>query len=155
MSTLQERLTEVMAAMNWGHADVMRVSRQSSSVVSQWLGKGSKVIKSIGKIDAAIALGQASGYSPTWIAKGHLPKRMPSAQDAPGVAEHAADYRVAPSPGAIIEWLGNLLAALPAERRSAVADNLAGFAREGGADVYKDILLKLLEPASTKVRKRG
>ena len=70
MSTLKDRLEEVMAAMSWRNKDVERISGQSSSVVSQWLGGGSKLIKSIGKMEAAEKLGAASGYSPLWIATG-------------------------------------------------------------------------------------
>ena len=76
MPTLDERLKEVMAAMNWHHADVVRVSGQSSSVVSQWMNKGSKRIHTIRKMSAAIALGNASGYSPLWIAEGIEPKKQ-------------------------------------------------------------------------------
>lgn len=72
--TLQERLEEVMAATGWDRADLVRVSGQSSSVVSQWLGKGSKIIHSIGKIEAAEAIAHASGFAPLWVAKGLGPK---------------------------------------------------------------------------------
>lgn len=57
-----------------GRDDLIRISGQSQSVVSQWLGKSSKLIKSIGKIEAAQALGRASGYESVWIAKGLGPK---------------------------------------------------------------------------------
>lgn len=86
---LQERLAEVMHAMGWEHADLMRVSGQSSSVVSQWLGKSSKLIKTIGKIEAAQAIADASGYSALWIAKGILPKR-PAATPVTGGQSLAA-----------------------------------------------------------------
>lgn len=72
--TLQERLAEVMALKNWTHADLMRVTGQSSSVVSQWLGKGSKIIKTIGKFEAAEAIEKESGFSALWVAKGIGPK---------------------------------------------------------------------------------
>lgn len=75
MTTLVDRLTEVMAEKGWEHADLVRVSRQSPSVVSQWLGKGSKVIKTIGKMEAAVALEQASGFCALWLATGSGPKR--------------------------------------------------------------------------------
>lgn len=75
MSALEERLGEVMEAMGWAHADLMRVTGQSSSVVSQWLGKGSKPIKSIGKIEAAEAIERESGFSALWVARGIGPKR--------------------------------------------------------------------------------
>ncbi len=63
MQTLQERLREVMAAKGWEQADLMRVSGESSSVVSQWLGKGSKEIKSIGKMEAAERIEAARRWS--------------------------------------------------------------------------------------------
>lgn len=86
MTTLRERITEVMTAKGWEHSDLMRVSGQSSSVVSQWLGKGSKIIKTIGKIEAAQAIEAASGFSALWVAKGIGPKfaeepKVPIAHD--------------------------------------------------------------------------
>lgn len=53
METLIQRLEEVMREMGWEQADLRRVSGQSSSTVSQWLGNSSKLIKSIGKMEAA------------------------------------------------------------------------------------------------------
>jgi SOS-response transcriptional repressor LexA len=70
MNTLQERLQEVMSAKAWGYRDLLRVSGESSSVVSQWLGRGSKIIKSIGKMEAAERIEQNSGFSALWIARG-------------------------------------------------------------------------------------
>lgn len=52
----------------------------------------------------------------------------------------------------LLEQLGMMLATLPADRRNAFADNLAGFAREGGADVYRVVLLALLTGQSGKRR---
>lgn len=77
MQTLKERLREVMAAKGWEQSDLMRISGESSSVVSQWLGKGSKEIKSIGKMEAAERIEAASGFSSLWIAKGLSQKRQP------------------------------------------------------------------------------
>lgn len=74
MDTLQERIGEIMATMRWTHADLMRVSGQSSSVVSQWRGKSSKIIKRIGKMEAAQRIEAASGYSALWVAEGKGPK---------------------------------------------------------------------------------
>lgn len=88
MSTLKERLIEVMGTKGWTHADVVRVSGESSSVVSQWLGKGSKEIKSIGKLEAALRLESESGFSALWIAKGTgaklAAKVQAAAEDRPG-----------------------------------------------------------------------
>lgn len=70
MQTLIERLEEVMAAKDWAYADLVRHSGESRSVVSQWLGRSSKIIHSIGKMQAAERLEDASGYAALWIAKG-------------------------------------------------------------------------------------
>jgi len=72
--TLSERLAEVMQAMGWKHADVLAISKESSSVVSQWLGKGSKPIKTMGSVVAAVRLARASGYAAEWIALGEGPR---------------------------------------------------------------------------------
>lgn len=133
MSTLKERLEEVMAACGWTHKDVVRLSGQSSSVVSQWLGKGSKEIKSIGKVEAAFALARASGYSATWLAKGIGPKRRVHvvSPGAPTVAaEPTARYIV---PSVVLEDLTLLLARVPPDLRTAVADLLSGIARDSGS----------------------
>ena len=86
MSALEERLAEVMQAKSWTHQDLMRVTGQSSSVVSQWLGKGSKPIKSIGKIEAAEAIERESGFSALWVARGIGPKHR-------AVAHPLSDFR--------------------------------------------------------------
>ena len=80
--TLIQRLAEVMQAKDWTHADLMRVSGQSSSVVSQWLGKGTKTIHTIGKLEAAERLEAETGFSALWIAKGIGPK-MATPKPAP------------------------------------------------------------------------
>lgn len=75
MSTLIERLEEVMASKGWSSpqqiADVAGVTR---SAAAQWLGQGSKIIKTIGKMQAAERLEQETGYRALWIAKGEGPK---------------------------------------------------------------------------------
>lgn len=83
--------------MGWEHADVMRVSGQSSSVVSQWLGKSSKIIKTIGKIEAAQRLSDASGYGATWIAKGIPPKHVGKREELAKVA-HSVSYTTIEDP---------------------------------------------------------
>lgn len=93
MQTLQRRLEEIMAAMAWERRDLVRVSKQSSSVVSQWLGHGSRPIRSMNKLDAADRIAAASGYAALWIAKGLGPKRVsesPPAVPAPLVERIAA-----------------------------------------------------------------
>lgn len=89
MDTLEDRLNEVMQACGWARADLQRISGESSSVISQWMGRGSKTIRSIGSLEAALNLSAASGYSALWLAKGkgprHLPTRGPHVAEA-GVA---------------------------------------------------------------------
>lgn len=54
----------------------MRVSGQSSAVVSQWRGTGNgKQTKTIGKLEAVQAIERESGFSALWLAKGMGPKR--------------------------------------------------------------------------------
>lgn len=81
MQTLQERLEQLMADRGWQREDLIRISGQSQSVVSQWLGKSSKIIKTIGKLEAAQALARASCYEALWIAKGIGPKKALQVND--------------------------------------------------------------------------
>lgn len=53
-------------------------------------------------------------------------------------------------PDVLIEQLGMLLRTLPEAHRVPFADNLAAFARERGADVYRGILLTLLADPERK-----
>lgn len=143
MTSLTERLREVMDACAWEHADVMRISGETSSVVSQWLGKGSKEIKSIGKISAALNLAAASGYAPLWIAKGQGPKKLlpPANAATHHLREPAPTYA---TPEHKLAVLRSLLADVPPDMRGAFADVLAGWARCGGADDRAPALLALL-----------
>ncbi len=79
MATLEDRLREVMAAKGWEAGDLKRVSKQSWSLVSQWLSGG---VKSIGKMDSVLAIEAESGYSAMWIAKGLGPKMAIEAKQA-------------------------------------------------------------------------
>lgn len=73
--TLKERLERIMREMGWDHGDLVRESGASSSAVSQWLGHSSKIIKSIGQVEAAERLSWRTGYSALWIAKGIGPEK--------------------------------------------------------------------------------
>jgi len=83
MSTLKDRLEEFMAETGWDEAKIRDTVADvvSRSAVSQWLGKSSKIIHTIGNMEAAIYLERASGYSALWLAKGVGPKlaKAPSA----------------------------------------------------------------------------
>lgn len=150
MPTLQERLEEVMAAMGWGHAELMRISKQSSSVVSQWLGKSTKTIKTIGKLEAALYIERATGFSALWVAKGMGPKRVPAQEAAPNATPSAVPagepLPVYLTPAQILERMGMLLAAVPPGNRAALADVLRGWALDGGADDRRHVLLALMGP---------
>ena len=60
-----------------------------------------------------------------------------------------------PAADVVLEQLGMLLAALPAPVVDAVAENLAGFARERGAEHRRLVLLTLLNAAPSKRRQQG
>jgi hypothetical protein len=93
MTTLQKRLEELLAAMSWGEAELIRASGASRSAVAQWLGKGSKEIKSI-RMPYALALERETGFSAEWLAYGKLPKKaaiQPIQQQNQG-AEQVAQY---------------------------------------------------------------
>ncbi|NDY89762.1 hypothetical protein [Ideonella livida] len=89
MSSLRERLEEVMAAKKWTRSDLLRITGQSQSLVSQWLGKGSKEINEMHKLGAAVALARESGYSALWIAIGEGPKFVRDVEDARLVGQSA------------------------------------------------------------------
>lgn len=95
-----------MTEMGWEHADLVRVSGQSSSVVSQWLGRGSKEIHSIRKPEAAQLIAEASGYEPVWIAIGKPPERKPTlshnAGQHPFTVNTYSDTKTVRAP--VVEW---------------------------------------------------
>lgn len=143
--TLKERLEEVMRTLGWTRKDLVKHSGQSSSVVSQWLGNGSKEIKSIGKVDTAVRLQEASGFAAAWIAMGVGPKHVQSAQNA---HEPPGAYL---TPRQTLAHFADLLRTLAPELRPAFADILASWARDGAAEDRASALLALLE-ASDKHR---
>lgn len=155
MSTLQERLEEVMRARGWQHADLVRVSGQSSSVVSQWLGKGSKIIKEIGKLEAALAIEAASGYSALWVATGKGPRMAASRLHQHLQArEPQAAYATTATDRDALEYLRKMLARLDADLRAPFGDILAGWARDGAQHDRSAALLAMLD-ASGKPRLRA
>lgn len=123
-----------MENMAWDHAKLMAVTGQSSSVVSQWLGKGSKLIKSIGKMEAAEAIERESGYSALWVAKGLGPKfriHVPANADL-RLGDRGLEV-IVPPPATIaasLSSLGERLAKADPETRLAVAGLLAQYAKD-------------------------
>ncbi len=78
--SLKERLELFMREMNLGPTDLVQRSGQSRSVVSQWLGNGSKEIKSIGKMEAAEGIAEGSPFRALWLARGMGPRYRVDAQ---------------------------------------------------------------------------
>lgn len=144
MPKLEERLREVMQAKGWDHSDVVRISGQSSSVVSQWLGASSKEIKRIARVGAAVRLAEASGYSAEWIAEGTGPRHRSAGHAAKGHSGHVAEAQAVYGETDYLDELALRLQLLPAEHREAAATNLAGWARDGGAAHWKPALRALL-----------
>lgn len=95
---LPARLQRVMTETGWSRADLVRESGESSSVVSQWLGAGSKIIKSIGDIETALRLERASGFSAVWIAKGVGPEKARTTDLALSAAVDLVASAIAASP---------------------------------------------------------
>lgn len=82
METLKERMEEFERLTGWDVAKIHTTAGVSSSAVSQWFGRGSKVIHSI-QIEPAILLGMATGFNPLWLSKGRLPKMLPGGRSTP------------------------------------------------------------------------
>ncbi len=70
-------------------------------------------------------------------------------------AEPSAPYSVPPTVQEALEVLGIELAKVPPDMREAVASNLAGWARDGGRDHWRGLVLALLEAQPTKQRRAG
>jgi len=73
---LKDRLHLIMETCGWTQRDLVRISKQSQSTVSQWLGNSTKKIKTIRREEAVKAISDESGFSPLWIATGQGPQRL-------------------------------------------------------------------------------
>lgn len=144
MSKLEDRLLEVMTSKGWQHADLVRVSGQSSSVVSQWLGKGSKEIKTIGKLEAAEAIAAASGFAPLWIAKGIGPKLS-----EPAKAGSATSLSVS----AAVNLIADVLDGMTEEARMQAALRLQTLAQAPDSRRARVALINELLPTKVPCRK--
>jgi len=71
MSTLQERMQELMAESGWSVGEIATIADVSSSAVSQWVNGPTISIK----LEPAIRLERESGYSALWLANGKGPKK--------------------------------------------------------------------------------
>lgn len=71
MSTLEERMAELMAESGWTVGEIAEIAKVSSSAVSQWINGQTLTIK----LEPAILLERESGYSALWLANGKGPKK--------------------------------------------------------------------------------
>lgn len=76
MSTLKERIEEIQTMKGWDDSATANVAGVSRSAVAQWRGQGSKIIHSIGNMQAAENLERETGFRALWIAKGEGPKQI-------------------------------------------------------------------------------
>lgn len=84
MTSLQDRMVELMTATGWKVGDIARIAGVTSAAVSQWVGNGKgKQSKSIGNVDAALRLQKASGFSWLWLAQGKGEKLASASENEP------------------------------------------------------------------------
>ena len=110
-----------------------------------------KVIKTIGKLEAAIYIERESGYSALWIAKGIGPKRvkpvLPLAASAP---YFAAEPLLPFGAREVVRGMDALLGRVPNTSREGIADLMAGWARAGGGAARAEQLIALFSLAENQ-----
>lgn len=148
MTTLQERIAEVMAAMGWRHADLVRISGESSSLVSQWRGNAARPVGRITKMEAAERMEAASGFAALWIATGKGPKHAREHVSSAVIAgEPLARYGAAAAETAhedLVAALAAALDALPVERLPAAQAALHALAAAPDSRKARSALVKAL-----------
>ena len=89
MSTLQDRIAEIMAATGLRVGEISTITGVSSSAVTQWKDGPTKSISLL----PATKLSQRTGYSATWIATGIGQKlTTPIREQTPVYLENNPDY---------------------------------------------------------------
>lgn len=138
-----------MAELGWSRADLIRVTGESQSTISQWLGKGGRPIKEIGRVRSAVLLANASGFDPIWLAhgEGEAKAKPPAPAAFVGAQEPAAIYGPA-SDDSTLEQLADLIARIPAANRRAAAAELAEWVKSGEGSPAT--ILALLEGAARR-----
>lgn len=150
MSTLQHRLERIMEEMRWTRAQLVEASGESSSVVSQWLGKGSKIIKTMGSLRAALRLQERTGYNALWIATGEPPEKPqnPSLQ----VEERPASYAGRWTDQQTLNHVEALCSRIHPELRPAFAELLQRSVLNGFTDQRTSAMLALVSASTTPMR---
>lgn len=91
MSTLQERISELMESTGWKVGDMAEIAGVSSSAVTQWKDGPTQSVK----LEPATRLAAKCGFSALWIATGKGPKR-PAVPAGDGILE--PEFAGAPKP---------------------------------------------------------
>jgi hypothetical protein len=124
MTTLKERLEELMREMVWNEHMLVQQSGASRSAVAQWLGKGSKEIKSI-KLEYALKLEESTDgrFAAKWIAHGtgpkrtsahHIPRQDPDAEQVAVYAAMLALLTSHPDPVRLLDAFDGVVSAMTA-----------------------------------------
>ena len=98
MSTLQERMQELVSETGWTVGEISAKAGVSHSAVSQWLSGDTQSLK----IEPAVLLERFTGFSALWLAKGKGQKRVDVsslADSSPEFAGRARHSRLIPVVG--------------------------------------------------------
>ena len=98
MSTLQERMQELVRETGWTVGEISGKAGVSSSAVSQWLSGETQSLK----IEPAVLLERFTGFSALWLAKGKGQKKVDAgsaSQDGPEFAGRPKQARFVPIVG--------------------------------------------------------
>lgn len=142
MNSLKVRMEEFAKATGWDVGRIALEAGVSSSAVSQWFGKGSKIINSIG-IAPATKLENATGYRAMWLSKGQLPKFVASGSaPLPGNAGITHGIRI-DATGSVqgvdtsVETIAQALIKMSEAQRELMAGKLASLARAPDSPTLK------------------
>lgn len=126
MSTLKQRIEDLMQETGMDERAVAAAAGVSRSAVTQWLGKGgdnSKEIKSLG-VRPACKLEEATGFKALWLATGDGAKKVPSLTSQPAPT-HELTPSMLPAGGvgeATMIQIAHDLRVLTPTRRSKIVD---------------------------------